>query len=99
MKKYVIVVPDGAADYPIAELGGKTIFEAAETPNLNSIAIGGMLGLSKTVPASLQPGSDVAMMAVLDMIRTNIIPAERRSKRLRKASRFRRAIGSSAAIL
>ena len=65
MKKYVIVVPDGAADYPIAELGSRTIFEAAETPNLDSIAIGGMLGLSKTVPASLQPGSDVAMMAVL----------------------------------
>jgi 2,3-bisphosphoglycerate-independent phosphoglycerate mutase len=64
-KKYVIVVPDGAADYPIPELGGKTIFEAAETPNLDGIAASGMLGLSKTVPDGLQPGSDVAMMAVL----------------------------------
>ena len=64
-RKYVIVVPDGAADKPIEMLGGKTIFEAAEKPNIDFIAIHGKQGLCQTVPPALQPGSDVAMMAVL----------------------------------
>lgn len=64
-RKYVIVVPDGAADQPLEVFHGKTIFEAAEKPNIDSIAMTGKQGLSRTVPPSLQPGSDVAMMAVL----------------------------------
>jgi 2,3-bisphosphoglycerate-independent phosphoglycerate mutase len=64
-RKYVIVVPDGAADKPISIFGGKTIFEAAEKPNIDSISMTGKQGLCHTVPPSLQPGSDVAMMAVL----------------------------------
>ncbi len=64
-RKYVIVVPDGAADQPIKMFGGKTIFEAAEKPNIDFIAMNGRQGLCQTVPPTLQPGSDVAMMAVL----------------------------------
>jgi 2,3-bisphosphoglycerate-independent phosphoglycerate mutase len=64
-RKYVIVVPDGAADKPLQEFGGKTIFEAAEKPNIDSISMTGKQGLCRTVPPALQPGSDVAMMAVL----------------------------------
>jgi 2,3-bisphosphoglycerate-independent phosphoglycerate mutase len=64
-RKYVIVVPDGAADNPIELFGGKTIFEASEKPNIDFIAMNGRQGLCQTVPPSLQPGSDVAMMAVL----------------------------------
>jgi 2,3-bisphosphoglycerate-independent phosphoglycerate mutase len=64
-RKYVIVVPDGAADKPLPKLGGKTIFEAAEKPNIDSISLNGRQGLCHTVPTALQPGSDVAMMAVL----------------------------------
>lgn len=64
-RKYVIIVPDGAADHPIPQLGGKTIFEAARIPNLDSIARDGIQGLCYTIPPDLQPGSDVAMMAVL----------------------------------
>jgi 2,3-bisphosphoglycerate-independent phosphoglycerate mutase len=64
-RKYVIVVPDGAADKPLQVFGGKTIFEAAEKPNIDFIAMNGKQGLSQTVPPTLQPGSDVAMMAVL----------------------------------
>ncbi len=63
--KYVIVVPDGAADKPLPVFNGKTIFEAAEIPNIDSISMNGIQGLCHTVPISLQPGSDVAMMAVL----------------------------------
>jgi len=61
----VIVVPDGAADRPLKVFGGKTIFEAAEKPNIDFIAMNGIQGLCQTVPHTLQPGSDVAMMAVL----------------------------------
>jgi 2,3-bisphosphoglycerate-independent phosphoglycerate mutase len=64
-RKYVIVVPDGAADKPLKVFGDKTIFEAAEKPNIDFIAINGRQGLCQTVPPTLQPGSDVAMMAVL----------------------------------
>ncbi len=63
--KYVIIVPDGAADYPIETLGRKTIFEAAHTPHLDKLAYEGIQGLCYTVPDELPPGSDVAMMAVL----------------------------------
>ena len=52
-------------DHRLPELGNKTILEAAETPNMDALASGGLLGLSQTVPASLSPGSDVANMAIL----------------------------------
>lgn len=64
-RKYVIVVPDGAADEPLEILGGKTILEAAKKPNMDWLSTNGRQGLCRTVPPSLQAGSDVAMMAVL----------------------------------
>lgn len=64
-RKYVIVVPDGAADKPLPIFNGKTVLEAAVKPNIDSLSLNGVLGLCNTVPATLQPGSDVAMMAVL----------------------------------
>jgi 2,3-bisphosphoglycerate-independent phosphoglycerate mutase len=45
--KYVFLVGDGMADYPVAELGGKTPLEAARTPNMDVIASCG-LGLVRT---------------------------------------------------
>jgi 2,3-bisphosphoglycerate-independent phosphoglycerate mutase len=65
MAKYVIIVPDGAADEPLEELGGKTPLEAAETPNMDRISIEGRLGLVRTVPEGFEPGSDVAQMSLL----------------------------------
>lgn len=63
--KYIVVLCDGAADVPIAELGGKTPLEAAHTPNMDALAGGGEMGLAKTVPDGMKPGSDVANLAVL----------------------------------
>lgn len=63
--KYVIIVPDGAADNPQEIFDGKTIFEAAETPNMDRIAVDGKQGIVHTVPKGMQPGSDVAMMSLL----------------------------------
>ena len=63
--KYVVVLGDGMADWKIEALGNKTCLEAANTPNLNRIAPLSEVGLCKTVPEGLKPGSDVANMSVL----------------------------------
>src|SRR4051794_15579221 len=63
--KYAIIIPDGAADEPLAELGGKTPLEAARTPNMDAVARMGQLGLARTVPDGFESGSDVATMSLL----------------------------------
>ena len=63
--KYVIVIPDGAADAPQASLGGKTPFQAARTPAMDALAARGRVGLTNHVPDSLPPGSEVACMSLM----------------------------------
>ncbi len=63
--KYVIVVGDGMADYPMPELGNKTPLQAAYKPNMDSIAANGRSGLIKNVPDELTPGSEVAICSIL----------------------------------
>jgi 2,3-bisphosphoglycerate-independent phosphoglycerate mutase len=63
--KYIIVVADGGADYPLPELGGKTPFQVAYKPNIDYLASKGRLGVFKTVPDGMHPGSDVANMSIL----------------------------------
>ena len=62
--KYIVLVGDGMADYPIKELGDRTPLEAARTPNMDFIAKNGMLGRIKTVPEKATPGSDVANITI-----------------------------------
>ncbi|MEN6437384.1 MAG: cofactor-independent phosphoglycerate mutase [Syntrophobacter sp.] len=64
-KKYIILVGDGMGDYPLESLGGRTPLEAAQTPNLDRLMRIGRLGLVRTVPAGMEPGSDVANMSLL----------------------------------
>jgi 2,3-bisphosphoglycerate-independent phosphoglycerate mutase len=63
--KYVIVIPDGAADAPQESLGGRTPFQVARTPALDALAVRGRVGLTNHVPESLPPGSEVACMSLL----------------------------------
>jgi 2,3-bisphosphoglycerate-independent phosphoglycerate mutase len=63
--KYVIVIPDGAADEPQDALGGRTPFQAARTPALDALAARGRVGLTNHVPDSLPPGSEVACMSLM----------------------------------
>lgn len=63
--KYVVIIPDGAADAPQASLGGKTPFQAARTPHLDTLAARGRVGLTNHVPESLPPGSEVACMSLM----------------------------------
>jgi len=65
MRKRVLLVPDGMADEPQAALGGRTPLEAAETPRMDDLARGGVVGLVRTVPLGMPAGSDVANLAVL----------------------------------
>jgi len=63
--KYVILVGDGMGDYPLAELGGKTPLEAAATPHLDLLASQGELGCARTIPPGMEPGSDIANLAIM----------------------------------
>ena len=63
--KRVLLVPDGMADEPQEELGGRTPLEAAATPAMDALARSGTTGLVQTVPHGMPPGSDVANLAVL----------------------------------
>src|SRR5918998_5477909 len=63
--KYAIIIPDGAADEPLKELGGKTALEAADTPNMDRVAREGRQGVARTVPDGFESGSDVATMTLL----------------------------------
>ena len=63
--KYVVILGDGMAGEPMAELGGKTTLESANTPVMDTLASMGQMGLAKMVPDGMKPGSDVANLAVL----------------------------------
>ena len=63
--KYIVVLGDGMADYPVDELSGKTPLECAKKPNIDYMAAHGEVGLVKNVPESLSPGSDVANLAAM----------------------------------
>lgn len=63
--KYIIILGDGMADEPIAELSGKTPLQAARTPAMDRLARMGNNGLLDTIPAGMHPGSEVANLSVL----------------------------------
>ncbi|MBQ8504431.1 MAG: cofactor-independent phosphoglycerate mutase [Clostridia bacterium] len=63
--KYVVVLYDGMADYPVPALGGKTPMMCADKPLFDSLAKNAEVGLVKTVDDTLKPGSDVANMSVM----------------------------------
>ena len=63
--KYIIVLGDGMADYPMKSLGNKTPLMAANTPNIDALAKKSRCGKLVTVPSDMPPGSEVANMGVL----------------------------------
>ncbi len=63
--KYIILVPDGAADEPNAQLQGKTPLEAASTPNMDFLAQQGVSALVQTIPDGFPPGSDIGNLALM----------------------------------
>lgn len=64
MMKYVVLLPDGAADEPVAVLGEQTPLAAARKPHIDSLAKSGRVGSVRTVPEGFLPGSDVATLSL-----------------------------------
>lgn len=63
--KYLLILGDGMADYPVPELNNKTPLQVANKPNMDMIAAKGRNGLLKTVPEAMPPGSGTAILSVL----------------------------------
>ena len=63
--KYIILVGDGMADFPIDELGGKTPLEYASTPNMDRAASLGRVGMLSTIPNGYPPGSDIGNLSLM----------------------------------
>lgn len=63
--KYAIVIPDGVADEPQADLDNRTPLQAARIPNLDSLAKRGVVGRANHTPKHLVAGSDVANLSLL----------------------------------
>ena len=64
-KKYIVVLIDGASDYPLAELGEKTPLQVANKPEMDKLARHGLVGMVKTIPEGVVPGSDSANLSIL----------------------------------
>jgi len=62
--KYVVLVGDGMADWPIDALGGHTPLQVAQIPHMDQLAEAGRCGLARTVPEGMPPGSDVANLSI-----------------------------------
>jgi 2,3-bisphosphoglycerate-independent phosphoglycerate mutase len=62
--KYVIIVGDGMADYPVESLGGKTPLMVARTPHMDWMANQGEIGLVRTIPDGFNPGSEIANLSI-----------------------------------
>ena len=62
--KYVVIIGDGMADFPLPELDGKTPLMAAHKPCIDRMAREGFCGKVITVPEGFSPGSDVACMSI-----------------------------------
>ena len=63
--KYLVIVGDGMADYPFEKFGNITALEFARTPHFDRLAAEGELGLVRTIPAGMPPGSDTANLSVI----------------------------------
>lgn len=63
--KYVVVLGDGMADWPIEALGGETPLSAAKTPAMDALAKRSEIGTVATIPEGMAPGSDTANLSVL----------------------------------
>ncbi|HSQ15107.1 MAG TPA: phosphoglycerate mutase, partial [Candidatus Binatia bacterium] len=63
--KYIILIGDGMADWPIATIGNRTPLEAAEKPNMDFMAANGAVGMVQVVPIEMYPGSDVSNLSIL----------------------------------
>jgi 2,3-bisphosphoglycerate-independent phosphoglycerate mutase len=63
--KYVVILGDGMADWPLEELQGETPLSYAETPTMDALAAVSEIGIVATIPEGMAPGSDTANLSVM----------------------------------
>jgi 2,3-bisphosphoglycerate-independent phosphoglycerate mutase len=63
--KYVVILGDGMADWPLEELQGETPLSYAETPTMDALAAVSEIGTVATIPEGMAPGSDTANLSVM----------------------------------
>ncbi len=63
--KHLIILADGSADWHCPSLEGKTLYQYADTPNIDKLARRGRCGMVKTVPKGFHPGSEVANSTII----------------------------------
>lgn len=63
--KYIVVLGDGMADYPVPQLDNKTPLQYAKKPNIDSLAKNAEVGMVRTIPQGINPGSDAANLSVM----------------------------------
>ncbi len=63
--KYIIILGDGMAGLPIAQIGDRTTLQAAQKPAIDALTRLGRTGLLHTVPEAYEPGSEIANLAVM----------------------------------
>ena len=63
--KYVVILGDGMADYPMPQLDNKTPLQKANKPNIDALAKKAVVGLVQTIPQGIPPGSDAANLSVM----------------------------------
>ena len=64
-RKFIILIGDGMADWPVPSLGDKTPLEAANKPHMDFMASHGALGMVQVVPIDMYPGSDVSNLSII----------------------------------
>lgn len=62
--KFLALIGDGMADFPLPELDGRTPLEVAFTPSMDEVAARGLTGLSFPIPEGLPPGSDIGNLSL-----------------------------------
>ncbi|NNG45763.1 MAG: phosphoglycerate mutase, partial [Deltaproteobacteria bacterium] len=64
-RKFIILIGDGMADWPIPSIGDRTPLEAANKPHMDFMASQGSLGMVQVVPEDMYPGSDVSNLSII----------------------------------
>ncbi len=63
--KYIVLIMDGAAGWPLPNRDNRTCLELAHKPNLDNLARHGVLGLARTVPDGMEPSSACACLSII----------------------------------
>ena len=85
--KYVVILGDGMAGYPLADRENRTCMQIARTPFFDELAKKSTVGLVRTVPTDFAPAAMSPISPSWDMTPNNSIRDVRRLRRHPSGSR------------